>query len=176
MKRLGTLIGVVAALGLLGILLIGGYSMFKHLVSMLDTLGPQGETIVGVASVVALLCAVIIAWGYKAGWRNAAYPERASGYERLLSIWCRSLGMSGADLGIEREIAELERALALHGGAKVISAHLALRRAKENDDELNELLQKLAVAMREDIRGQEETWLDKNQLLDLLLSRHPPKA
>ena len=144
-----TALGTVFGLALLIALLAGAYFLFKYVTGVFATLEPQVETLAGVASVVALVCAVIIAEGLKGrGQQEAdaiAAAEKAAVYRQLLSACSLR----------DPELVRIEHALALQGSSKVISAYLEFRRA-DNDaanspDRASAPLGKLVQAMRADL-------------------------
>lgn len=181
LKILSTFLGMVFGVALLAAFLTGGYALFRHIAGVFATLQPQVATLAAIASVVAVLCAVIIAEGSKArGQREylaVSAVDKAKLYERLLSLWSGQVKrQANGDLSMEdMELVKLEKLLALHGNAKVIAAHMKLRRSVKQDEKpgenADELLKKLLVEMRANI-GRTEYTINKNDLLDLLLARH----
>lgn len=180
MKAFGNLLGVVLGLALLVGFLAGGYYLFNYIVNVFGTLEPQLKTITAIASVVALLCATIIAGGLKARSQkeitSSLIVEKANIYLQLLSLWSKQLNNS---LGGEKwpenvELTHLEQLLALYGGSKVITAYVNLRRLVGQElkagDEVPTLLNTLVTEMRGDL-GYTESNLNENDLLDLLLGR-----
>ena len=187
MKTFSTFLGIVFGIAILAALLAGGYFLFiyavdafNYMVNAFGTLEPQLKAITIIASVIALLCALIIASGLK---KVRSQKESSSGktvekakiYERLLAFWCEQLKKQtgGEESVAHSELIKLEQLLALHGSPKVITAYAKLRRLESSegkpDDELPELLKKLVLEMRRDL-GRMEFNLKKNDLLDLLLS------
>jgi hypothetical protein len=158
MKTSGsTAIGTAFGLVLMFALLAGAYFLFKYVVGVFATLDPQVETLAAIATVVALLCAVIIAEGLKARTQqeqSIAPTEKAKVYERLLALRRDQLKAPGNTDDPPADT-ELELALALHGGAKVISAYNEFRRSAKQDgmagDAAAALLNKLVSAMRADL-------------------------
>ena len=142
--------------------------------------GVKVETLAAVASVVAVLCAVIIAEGLKARGQNEhhsiATSEKAKIYERLLFLCCEQLKRHGNrdEPAADAELVKLEQLLALHGSVKIITAYDKLRRlakrAGEPGDTAPALLSKLLMEMRGDL-GRTEFIRKENDLLDLLLGR-----
>src|SRR5882724_10763641 len=128
MNRLSTLFGTAFGLVLLVAILAGGYFLLEYIGGVFTSLEPQTRTLAAISSVVVLLAAAIIAEGLKArGIRDPqAVAQRVATYERLLSLCCEQRHRAeAADAD-----ALTERALALQGSAKVISAYVSLRRAK----------------------------------------------
>jgi hypothetical protein len=144
MKPSGTFLGTVFGLALLAALLAGAYLLLKYVGHVFASLESQTETLTAIASVVALLCAVIVAEGLKARGAGevqaVAAAQRIATYEQLLSLWSRG--------GQPVERTRLEGMLALHGSAKVISAYVEFRSAAAN--EAAPLLHALVVEMRKD--------------------------
>ena len=66
MKILSSFLGLVFGLALLAALLAGGYFLFRYVADGFATLEPTVATLTAIASVVALLCATIVANGLKA--------------------------------------------------------------------------------------------------------------
>lgn len=169
-------IGMVM-LTLVGVLLVGalgyaGITAIRYLGSISSSLDLPPTQLVVIGSVVALFCALIISGALKTSIRHAVSKDTANLYLCLLAAWGKRAKDGAKGSEEKAEFDELEGGLALYGSPRVISAHLALRRAKEqSSDELNELFGKLALEMRTELRGTRD-WLDKNQLRDLLLNRH----
>ena len=179
MKIFGTALGTVFGLGVLIALLAGAYFLFDYVLNVFAILEPQTRTLAAIASVVAVLCSVIIAEGIKAHGRGddrLPASGKAEIYERLLAICCsRTVRQSIPDEPESyTEIVKTERLLALYGNTKVISAYVGFRKqAKENgkpEDGLV-LLRKLAIEMRGDL-GQGQFVRSPDDLLDLLLKPH----
>ena len=180
MRIFSTFIGMIFGLALLVVFLAGGYFLFKYIASVFATLEPQVETLAAIASVVAVLCAVIIAEGLKARGQNEhhsiATSEKAKIYERLLFLCCEQLKRHGNrdEPAADAELVKLEQLLALHGSVKIITAYDKLRRlakrAGKPGDTAPALLSKLLMEMRGDL-GRTEFIRKENDLLDLLLGR-----
>ncbi len=180
MKIFSTFLGAVFGLALLLAFLAGGYFLFKYIASVFATLEPQVETLAAIASVVAVLCAVIVAEGLKARSQKDQYSiataEKAKLYERLLFLCCEQLKRkgNGDEWAADTELVKIEQLLALHGSAKVIAAYNNLRRLSKQDgppgDTEPVLLSKLLMEMRGDL-GRTEFMRKENDLLDLLLGR-----
>lgn len=171
----GTVFGLALLLGLLA----GAYFLFKYVTGVFATLEPQAETLAWVASIVALLCAVIIAEGLKArGQREAeaiAAAEKAGVYQQLLSACCAQWTASDSANGPLRdpELVRIEHALALQGSGKVISAYLDFRRADNagnSQDQTSAPLSRLVQAMRADL-GRSDVSRGDADLLELLSGR-----
>ena len=172
---------MVFGVALLAALLTGGYFLFRYIVSVFNTLEPQVETLAAIASVVALLCAVIIAEGVKSRGKNDSLAIAAAGkvkvYEGLLSVWSERLKSHGIGRVSEAdaELVKLEQLLALYGSAQVITAYFTLRRSAKQEGELGDespaLLNKLLMEMREDL-GCTAFNRKQGDPLDLLLGRN----
>lgn len=181
MKAFGTLLGMVFGLVLLAAFLVGGYFLFKYVVDLFDTLEPQVKAITVIASIVAVLCAMIIAGGLRSRSQkedsSSTAIEKTNSYERLLTFWSERLKRlaGGEGLVADSELINLEQQLALHGSSKVITAYMKLRRLArqggEPGGEVPSLLNKLALEMREDL-GRATLNLEGSDLLDLLLGRN----
>jgi hypothetical protein len=140
-------------------LLAGAYFLYRYVTGVFATLDPQIEVVLAVASIVALLCAVIISEGLKARGRNDPYSivagEPAKTYERLLLLCCERLREQGHDARqvTEAEMSKAEQLLALHGSAKAASAYLEVRRVlnEGKTGEGSAALSKLLAQMRKDL-------------------------
>jgi hypothetical protein len=168
-NSLGTIFGLV----LLFALLAGGYYLFKYVTGVFSTLDPQLETLAGIASVVALVCAVIVAEGLKAGRSGDSVAEKARIYGELLFVCCERL-RQGGEVDASTELARIEQSLALHGAARVIAAYGAFRRLtvqyEQQDDTAATHLLKLLTEMRADL-GHAALVRNENELRDILLGR-----
>jgi hypothetical protein len=172
-----TLLATVLGLALLVAFASGGYFVFKYVVGVFAGLDPQLASLTAIASVVALLCAAIIAGGLKARWRTERNPlammERAKLYERLLTLCCEQMKdrQDGNSQQTGTHLAEIERTLALHGSAKVVAAYNNLRRLRRQNGQpaeaINEMLSKLVVEIRKDL-GRTDLIRDDKDLLELL--------
>jgi hypothetical protein len=172
----GTVLGSVFGLALLLALVAGGYYLFQYVVSVFAGLDPQVETPAAIATVVALLCAVIIAEGARARGqgveRAREIAERTDTYGRLLCL-CGQVGRSserGDRLAADEELVRLEHILALQGSAKVISAYVKFRNHAETGTADSTLLNNLLVEMRKDL-GRTERIRDQSDFLNLLSPR-----
>ncbi|HEY6871627.1 MAG TPA: hypothetical protein VI298_02745 [Geobacteraceae bacterium] len=177
LKIFSTVLGMILGLAFLTALLTGGYFLFKYIVSVFDTLGPQVGTLAAIASVVAVLCAVIIAGGLARCTNEGASVAKAQVYERLAALLADQLGKEKFyedDRAATSELVKLEQSLALHGSSKVIASYMQLRLAmgeggKEGSEGL-ELLNKFVLAMRADI-GRREMNIKEKDISALLMGR-----
>jgi hypothetical protein len=151
------------------------YILFAHGWKMFAALDVQVKTLAGTASLVALLCAFIIADGIKARGHadNAAMAARAATYEGLLSLccdqWKRASGVDLPESDGPRFI--IERNLALHGSPEVIAAYVKLRRvARQNGKPDDALLKILTKEMRADLR-RNEIIRKQAEVIELLLDQ-----
>lgn len=174
MKAFGTFLGMILGVALL---VAGGYFLFKYVVGVFDTLGPQYKTIAAIASVVAIMCAVIIASRLRVRYNSEGSAVKANVYERLavfLADQCRKEKTVEEGRADEDELIKLEQLLVLYGGTKVITTYMQIRRTiREERKERSEtmaLLYKLVLAMRADL-GRRELNLKEKEVLDLLLGR-----
>lgn len=174
MKKFSTFIGMILGLALLASFLAGGYFLFEYIASLFGTLESQLKTVIIIATIVAFVCAAIIASGLKASGTYCIPVERISIYQQLLVYWSELLKVGGEGRAANGELTGMEQALALHGSSKVIVAYMNLRKSAGKNGELSgvsrELLKKLLLEMREYI-GRTELNLNKSDLLDLLLGR-----
>lgn len=176
MRERSTFLGMVFGLALFSALLMACYLLFSSIVNSLSPLEPQVKTITAIASVVALLCALIVASGLKArgqGENNSRVVKNAHIYERFLSLWHNSLNRQ--EWEINSETTNLEQLLALYGSPRVITAYVNLKRRikqeGESGDDILTLFNRLIMEMRLDL-GQTELNLKENDALDLLLSHY----
>ncbi|NUO09036.1 MAG: hypothetical protein HUU08_10215 [Candidatus Brocadia sp.] len=177
MKAFGIFLGTIISLALLAALLVGGYFLFKYVVGVFDTLGPQYETIAAIASIVVVLCAVIIAGGLRSRCPNEGLAVKVNVYERLAVFLADQLKRDKTDEEVRAdkgELIKLEQLLVLYGGPKVITTYMQMRRIireeKKEGGETMALLNKLALAMRADLKRRELNLKEKD-VLDLLLGR-----
>ena len=181
MKALGAFLGLVFGLALLAGLLAGGYFLFRYVADVFATLEPTVATLTAIASVVALLCAIIVAGGLKTRSQKdqsvGTCVEKTRLYEQLLSFCGEQLQgqKSTEELAADSALINLRQLLTLHGSPKVITAYMNLRKLAGQEgmpgDESHDLLKNLLVEMRADI-GRRDSNINKNDLLDLLLGRH----
>lgn len=180
MQVFSTLIGIIFGLALLAAFLFGGYFLFEYVADLFILLEPQIKAIVVVVSIVIVLCAMIIAGGLRGRSQkqneSGSAIEKTTIYQQLLIYWSERLTsqVNEKQLVNDSELTKLELELALHGSPKVITAYMNFRRvAKQGGmtgDEINLLLNKLVLEIREDL-GQTGLNLKANDLLDLLLGR-----
>lgn len=179
MRIFGTALGTALVVVLLAALLAGSYFGFKYIADVFAVLGKQTGTIAAIASVVAILCAVILAEAMKARGLSerqaAASREKTALYEALLASCAARWSAQGDGLPPSNgDVGKLERLLALHGGNKVISAYVRLGRLPRDGespgDDASALLRTLAVEMRSDL-GCLSAGRSGTDLLPLLLGR-----
>lgn len=180
MKTFGTFLGMILGFALLSTFIAGVYFLFKYIVDLFDILNPQYQALTAIASIVALLCALIIAGGLKAHQykeTNLHAAERSNIYERLLAYWCSQLKKrrDGTELIEKNELGMLEQQLILHASPKVITAYMNFQRHALQEDalstEIPNLLANWVQEMRRDL-GRADWSLKENDLFDLLLGRH----
>lgn len=172
MKLLGNLLGVAIGLAIFVGLLASGYYLFNYVVSVFGTLDSQSAAITAIASVVALLCAIIVASGLRS-WRGGdgatgLVVEKARIYQQILSGQL-SDPSAEEEQAAGAELIKLEQSLALHGGAKVVAAYIELRQPAgqaEKADGLNKLIKE----MRADL-GYSSLSPSVSDRIDLLLNR-----
>ena len=180
-KAFGNFLGVVLGLTLLVAFLAGGYFLFRYIVEVFGELDPAVATLTAIASVVALLCAAIIANGLRGRGQKhqetSIRADKAALYEQLLTLWGERLKrQERKDNPVaEDELLKLERLLALRGSPKVIMAYVELQRLARrkglSGDGVPELLNKLVMEMRKDL-GRGVLNLSDSDVLDLLLARY----
>lgn len=177
MNRFSTFLGIIFGLALLAVFLTGGYFLFEYVASLFGTLEPQYKTIAAIASVVAIMCAVIIASRLRVRYNSEGSAVKANVYERLAVFLADQLRRDRASeewRADEGEIKKLEQLLALYGGPKVITAYMQIRRTireeRKEGSETMALLNKLVLTMRAYL-GRRELNLKEKDVLDLLLGR-----
>lgn len=177
MKLFGTIFGVVLAVGLFGALAVGGYFALKFVLDLFGTLEPQMATMTAIASVVALLCASIIAGGFKWTGRKEeevqVKAEKANLYERIVLIWGEKLNnrTKAIEQSMEDELQKLERLLTLRGSSKVIKIYIELQGLEKNaglqSREIPSQVATLILDMRKDL-GQSVLNLHESDLMKVL--------
>ena len=181
MKAFSTLLGLIFGLALLVALPAGGYFLVRYFVGLPGTLDPQMVTITAIVSVVALLCAMIIASGLRSSNQREhetdTRVEKAYIYKQLLSVsspWDKLDGEG--DTNTETERFRLKQRLAVWGSPRVITTYARLeRRAGQEgpqDDGVQLLLSQLIMEMRKDL-GQNTSNLTDGDILNLLQDRSP---
>src|SRR5215468_9758755 len=168
-----TAFGTAFGLALLAALAVGGYLLLEYVGGAFTSLDPPLRTLAAIGSVVVLLSAVIVGEGLKArGARDPqAHASKILCYEGVLAACCEQSQRPRADAQGQPELAETERALSLHGGSRVISAYLNLRRATHDDaaQEIRAGLVKRVIAeMRHDL-GSRDLITKESDLLELLI-------
>ena len=163
MKALGAFLGLVFGLALLAGLLAVGYFLFRYVADVFATLEPTVATLTAIASVVALLCAIIVAGGLKTrGQKDQSVGTRVEKtrlYEQLLSVCGKQFQgqKSTEESAADSALINLRQLLILHGSPKVITAYLDLQRQARQEgqqaDPVPALLNKLVAAMRNQFGG-----------------------
>lgn len=169
---IGAIVGTLLVIALLAALGAGGYFGVKGVVDLFGALEPQVATITAIVSVVALLCAAIIAGGFKWMGRKEkemqVRAEKADLYERLVLLWGAKLSPQGMDDAGEAELRKLVRLLTLRGNPKVIKAYGALqaleRTAGLHSPEMPAQFAKVLLEMRKDL-GQGGLDLNESDLV-----------
>ena len=174
LKIFSIVFGLVIALALLGVILGGSYWLFDYAVGVFGMLEPKLATLIAIASIVAIVCASIIAGGLKSGFTQGTSSstgiDRAALYKQLLSLMIERLKVEAG--AVDYEIIDLEHRLALHGSPKVISAYMEFRRyldtkKEQQGTEADALLTKLVKEMRSDLNRPSLIFYE-NDLLGLL--------
>jgi hypothetical protein len=123
----------VFVVALLAVVAAGGFFGAKGLLDLFSTLEPQVATITVIISLVALLCAAIIAGGFKwmGRWKKQVQTraQKAPLYEQLVLLWGKklTLGLKAAESSIEEDLHKLEWRLTLHGSVNVLKAYQTLQ-------------------------------------------------
>jgi len=180
-KAFGNFLGVVLGLTLLVAFLAGGYFLFRYIVEVFGELDPAVATLTAIASVVALLCAAIIANGLRGRGQKhqetSIRADKAALYEQLLTLWGERLKRQERkdDPVAEDELLKLEQLLALRGNPNVIKSYVHLQRLVRQEgvdsDGIPALRNKLLMEMRKDL-GQNTLNLSDKDVLELLCARH----
>ncbi len=175
MKAIKNFLGVVLGLALLAALLAGGYYLVRYVMGIFGNLEPQLATVTAIASVVALLCATIIAGGLKSRDHREHATEKAQLYLQLLSISCLGDPSEKEDsCDAEVEHLKLKQRLALYGSPGVITAYSELerriRQKESQGDGVQPLLKQLVMEMRKDLR-QSKLNIKQDDLMYLLIGK-----
>jgi hypothetical protein len=132
MKSVRVLFSVALGVGLLGALAVGGYFGVKFIVDLFAMLDPQAVIVTAIASVMTLLCAVLIHRGCVLASQKEVNTYTRLGkaqlYERILLLWGTKLknqAVSG-DPSVDDELQQLAQLLTLRGSSRVIKAYLEL--------------------------------------------------
>ena len=171
---------VLFGLALLGAVGLGGYWALQWIIGLLLRLDSQVAAVTGIASVVMLLAAAIIASRIGGATRqskaNQLLTEKAATYDLFIDLW-GSLFLAGhaGDRNSEQlaeEFRTLDRQLLLYGGSNAVKAHVALRalmrEGRMSQSKGWEEFLKALVAIRKDL-GSDEPGLTLEDLRQLLL-------
>ena len=172
---------VLFGLALLGAVGLGGYWALQWIIGLFLRLDSQVAAVTGIASVVMVLAAMIIASRIGGATRqskaNQLFTEKVATYDLFIDLWgSLFLTENGVEDRSPEQLAEafrtLDRQLLLYGGANAVKAHVALRalwregrmsQSKGWDEFLKAL-----VAIRKDL-GSDEPGLTLEDLRQLLL-------
>jgi len=171
LRTFGSFIG----LALLLAVLVGCYLLFRYIGGIFAALDPRDGTLAAIASVVALVCAVIVAEGIKSlGHSNGGVPvdRRVALYARILPLAADRLTRP---VSHDVELPSLESQLVLCAGTRVVAAYMTLRRCGQRDDAARSALRALVVAMRLDL-GRNDTLQNVDETIAALLARGEPAA
>ncbi len=177
MKAVGVIIAGILILLLGSALAIGGYWGLGLVVDMFNRLEPQLAIITAIISVVALLCASIVAGGLKWTGRREAEcrmrAEKADLYEKILLLWGEILSnrMKVLEPSVLDDLQKLERVLTLRGSAKVLKHYgefqVCVKTNGLHASELPPLIAKLTLEMQKDL-GESTLNVDEHDLLTVL--------
>ena len=127
MKFFGQTLAVLFSLALLGVLGVGGYFALKRIGELFGSMDFQVAAVTAIASVVALLAALIIASSIRqAGKQNTAHQlhtEKAATYQLFIDLW-EDLLRHGRDAEerspdtLSEELLALDRRLLLYGSPR----------------------------------------------------------
>jgi len=171
---------VLFGLALLGAVGLGGYWALQWIIGLLLRLDSQVAAVTGIASVVMLLAAAIIAsrigGASQQSKANQLFTEKAATYDLFIDLW-GSLFLAGhaGDRNSEQlaeEFRTLDRQLLLYGSSGVVKVHVALRalwrEGRMSQSKGWEEFLKALVAIRKDL-GSDEPGLTLEDLRQLLL-------
>lgn len=181
---LGVIFGTMLVIALLGALGTGGYMGVQGLLDLFGTFEPQVVTITVIASAVALLCAAIVAGGFKWMGRNKKEvqirAEKADLYEKILLCWGEVLSArpNSVEPSLLNDLHKLERVLTLRGSPRVLKLYGDIQNcvngARPQSSDLPSLIAKLALEMRRDL-GQSTISVGEPELLTVLNLFPPPE-
>jgi hypothetical protein len=185
MKLIGRVVAVLVGMALLGAMGIGAYLGLRYFLAAFAALDPQVARVTGIACVVVLLAAGMIARGIAAATQArraiAFREEKAATYQLFTDFWQNELHRPPAgtdqlppDLADKKQT--LDRLLAMYGGAGVLKAHTALWDLKQDKGthhpDMRARFGKALVVVREDL-GTDTPYSIGRDLERLLL---PPAA
>src|SRR5438093_1573013 len=182
MKFFGQTLAVLFSLALLGVLGVGGYFALKRIGGLFGSMDFPVAAVTVIASVVALLAALIIASSIRqVGKQNAAHQlhtEKAATYQLFIDLW-EDLLRHGRDAEernpdtLSEELLALDRRLMLYGSAGVVKAHAGLRALERDSGAHNPRVRSQVATVLMEIRqdlGLETQGLTAEELLPLLLA------
>jgi hypothetical protein len=161
----------------LALLLGGSYLLYGWVTHTFTALPSELKPLVTIGSIVALLCAAVVANGLQANaqreFRTRVVDEKLSLYRCLLAFCCEGLRSGGTvELhAADAERVEMETSLALAGSNKVVSAYVEFRRrltGAQKSADTTALLAALVTEMRADL-GRADLIRKQGDLLELLL-------
>ena len=152
-----TLVAVIMIAGLVALIvaaLVGGIGFsVEHLRSVFDPLDPQVVIVLGAASLVALLCAWLIAAAIRSVGRRADESNRLCERTRIYQAFLESVANAEGRFG--EAAAPLAATLFLIGGAPVVKEYRAfaqmLSGGSASKDEVRMQINRLMLAMRRDV-------------------------
>jgi len=136
MKVIGRIVAVLFGVSLLGAMGFAVYLALQYIVALFAGLDPQVANVTGIACVVALTAAWVIARGIRTAIRQskamALREEKTATYQLFVDFWenllrQRRVRTDPLPAELSEKLQLLDRLLALYGGAAVIKAHTALR-------------------------------------------------
>lgn len=183
MKILSQTVAVLFALIFIGALGLGGYYAVEHITALFLGMDPQVATVTGVASVVVLLAALLVASSIRQASKqnrtNQFQADKAATYKLFINTWSsllreRAGRVSHGAAPLPDALQTLHQSLALYGSPAVIKAHAALRAllkesGTQNPELLKSQLAKALLEVRKDL-GSDTRGLAAEALQDLLLS------
>ena len=178
MKPLNKILSALLGLALLGALVTGAYFGFKNIiVAPFTRLGQPISLITGIASMVLLLSAFIIAsgmrWAKERESELRLRAEKALLYENFLNAWVDTMrpGNNNYPIQLGESQRHLEQQLLLRASPNVLKAYVALRKleieARLQINTLQPVVVKMLIEMRKDL-GLNTQGLKEEDLLSLV--------
>jgi hypothetical protein len=182
MKLISKIVGTIFGFILVGGLGVGGYFSVKLIAERFARMDFQVATVTAIASVVALLAAVIVASSIRLASRenraNQLRAEKAATYQLFIDLWGdivrQGRGTEDRSLNkLSEELQTLDRLLILYGSPVVVKAHAALQALRRGSGAQNPTvrsqLAKALMEIRKDL-GSVTQGLTAQELEQLLLA------
>ena len=170
MKFLGSILGIILALGLLAALAIGGYFLVIWTYELFSGLDQEVRAVAVVVLVGTLIVAIAIRRaGEMHGLRRMGLEKKAEQYGRLIAVLQEAGGSEAGEVGADPKAAEQQLVLwASSGVLKHLAAYRSLTaHADARDPAVRSALERLLREMRREL-GRNNMWLGEGDLVDLL--------